>query len=60
LPRTVPLAPRKNKAPKFLNDKTGNKNEKTDYHCMTDCPRTSKEAAVEMLAKHRAALAERP
>jgi hypothetical protein len=49
----------KGKAPKCLNDKTCNKNGKTDYHYMTDCPHTSKEAAVEMLAKHRAARAER-
>jgi hypothetical protein len=48
------------KAPKCLNDKTCNKNGKTDYHYMTDCPHTSKEVAVKMLAKHRAARAERP
>jgi hypothetical protein len=47
----------KSKAPKCLNDKTCNKNGKTDYHYMTDCPHTSKEAAVKMLAKHRAARA---
>jgi hypothetical protein len=50
----------KSKASKYLNDKTCNKNGKTDYHYMTDCPHKSKEAAVEMLAKHRAARAERP
>jgi hypothetical protein len=41
-------------------NKTCNKHGKTDYHYMTDCPHTSKEAAVEMLAKHRAAQADKP
>jgi hypothetical protein len=50
----------KSKAPKRLNDKACNKHGKTDYHYMTDCPHTSKEAAVEMLANHRAARADRP
>jgi hypothetical protein len=50
----------KGKAPKFLNDKTCNKHGKTDYHYMTDCPHTSKEAAAAMLANHRAARRDRP
>jgi hypothetical protein len=50
----------KSKAPKCLNDKTCNKHGKADYHYMTDCPHTSKEAAVEMLAKHRAARVDKP
>jgi hypothetical protein len=50
----------KSKDPKCLNDRTCNKHGKTDYHYMTDCPHTSKEAAVEMLDKHRAARADRP
>jgi hypothetical protein len=50
----------KGKAPKCLSDKTCNKQGKTDYHYMTDCPHTKKEAAVEMLSKHLAARADRP
>jgi hypothetical protein len=50
----------KSKAPKCFNDKTCNKHGKSDYHYMTDCPHTSKEAAVEMLAKHRAAREDKP
>jgi hypothetical protein len=50
----------KGKAPKCLNDRTCNKHGTTDYHYMTDCPHTSKEAAAEMLAKHRAARPDRP
>jgi hypothetical protein len=50
----------KSKAPKCLNDKTCNKGGKTDYHYMADCPNTSKESAAEMLAKHRAAMADKP
>jgi hypothetical protein len=50
----------KGKAPKCLNDKTCNKHGKTDYHYMTDCPNTSKEAAAEMLANHLAARTDRP
>jgi hypothetical protein len=50
----------KSKAPKCYNDNTCNKHGKTDYHEMTDCPHTSKEAAVETLAKHRAARADKP
>jgi hypothetical protein len=50
----------KSMAPKCLNDETCNKNGKTDYHYMTDCPHTSKEAAAEMLAKHRTARADKP
>jgi hypothetical protein len=50
----------KSKAPKCLNDKTWHKHGKTDHHYMTDCPHTSKDAAVEILAKHRAARADKP
>jgi hypothetical protein len=43
-----------------LNDKTCNKHGKTEYHYMTYCPYTTKDAAVELLAKHRAAKADKP
>jgi hypothetical protein len=49
----------KSNAPKCLNDKTCNKGGRTDYHYMADCPNTSKEAAVKMLAKNRAARADK-
>jgi hypothetical protein len=48
-------SPSKSKIPNCLNDKTCNKHGKTDYHYMTDCLYTTKIAAVELLAKHRAA-----
>jgi hypothetical protein len=53
-------SPIKSKIPKCLNDKTCNKHGKTDYHYMTDCRNTTKDAAVELLAKHRAAKADKP
>jgi hypothetical protein len=53
-------SPSKSQIPKCLNDKTCNKQGKTDYHYMTDCPYTTKDAAVELLAKLRAAKAEKP
>jgi hypothetical protein len=53
-------SPSKSKIPKCRNDTTCNKHGKTDYHYMTDCPHTTKDAAVELLAKHRAAKADKP
>jgi hypothetical protein len=53
-------SPSKSKIPKCLNDKTCNKHGKTDYHYMKDCPCTTKDAAVELLAKHSAAKADKP
>jgi hypothetical protein len=50
----------KSKAPKCLNDKTCNKNGKAGYHYMVDCPHTGKDAAADLLAKHRAAKADKP
>jgi hypothetical protein len=37
----------KGKAPKRLNDKTCNKGGRIDYHYMTDCPNTTKEASAD-------------
>jgi hypothetical protein len=53
-------SPSKSKISKYLNDNTCNKHEKKDYHYMTDCPYTTKDAAVELLSKHRAAKADKP
>jgi hypothetical protein len=53
-------SPSKSKIPKCLNDKTCNKHGETDYHYMTYCPYTTKDAAVKLLAKHRAAKADKP
>jgi hypothetical protein len=53
-------SPSKSKAPKCLNDRTCNKNGKSDYHYMVDCPHTGKDAAAYLLAKHRAAKADKP
>lgn len=58
--RDSTASPSKNKAPKCLNDKTCNKHGKTDYHYLKDCPHTSTETAAELLAKHRAARADKP
>jgi hypothetical protein len=57
--KTVRLAPAE-QIPKCPNDKTCYKHGKTDFHYMTDCPCTTKDAAVELLAKHRAANADKP
>jgi hypothetical protein len=35
-------SPSKSKAPKWLNDKTCNKNGKADYHYMDNCPKQAK------------------
>jgi hypothetical protein len=53
-------SPSKSKIPKCLNDKTCSKHGKTDYHCMADRLHNTKDAAVELLAKHRAAKADNP
>jgi Integrase core domain/Integrase zinc binding domain len=58
--RDSTASPSKNKAPKCLNDKTCNKHGKTDYHYLKYCPHTSTETAAELLAKHRAARADKP
>jgi hypothetical protein len=50
----------KSKSPKCLKDKTCNKNGKADYHYMVDCPHTGKDAAADLLAKHRAVKADKP
>jgi hypothetical protein len=54
------FSPSKSKIPKCLNDKTCNKHGKTDYHYMRDCPYTTEDAAVELLAKHSEAEADNP
>jgi hypothetical protein len=53
-------SPSKSEAPKCLNDNICNKNGKADYHYMFDCPHTGKDASVDLLAKHRAAKADKP
>jgi hypothetical protein len=53
-------SPSKSKVTKCLNDNTCNKHGKADYHYITDCPYTTKDAAVELLAKHRAVKADMP
>jgi hypothetical protein len=59
-PSGVMSSTSKSKAPKCLNDKTCNKNGKADYHYMVDCPHAGKDSAANLLAKHRAAKADRP
>jgi hypothetical protein len=53
----ITYSPSTSKIPKCLNDKTCNKHWKTDYHYMTTCPYTTKDSAVELVAKRRAAKA---
>jgi hypothetical protein len=50
----------KSKTPKCLNYKTCNENGKADYHYMVDCPHTGKDSAADLLARYRAARADRP
>jgi hypothetical protein len=56
---TVRLAPERAKFQSFLMTRHA-ANKKTDYHYITDCHHTTKDAAVELLSKHLAAKADKP